>query len=334
MGVTAFLLQSRYRVCAGLGLVLALGASCTAPTDCALTGAERGWIDRSLSAWRLVRAEHLRVDDDATPPSIVFFNERCVFEGAGGSPWRGIAHGGSVMLPDGKAIPPQVASFAAPYAGRSRVFFAMALPSIWLGAGLQSELGLETMMTAVLVHEMTHTRQFAAYTPRLDALEQRHGLGDALNDDIVQDTFRANPDFVAAYEAERDLLYRAAAAPDESEARSLTGTALALMRARRARFFTGEDASLGELEEIFLTMEGIAQSAGFAWLTHPRGAAIAPNAALPGMRRGGRQWSQDEGLAIMLVVDRLVPDWQARAFSPAPATAMGLLALAVTPRAM
>jgi hypothetical protein len=332
MQTTAFLVQARHRICAGLGLVLALNAACAASADCALTGAEQAWIDRSLSAWRLARTEHLRVDDEAMPPSIVFFNERCVFEGAGGAPWRGVAHEGSVMLPDGKAISPQVASFAAPYAEGTRVFFAMALPSIWLAAGVQSELGLETMMAAVLVHEMTHTRQFAAYTPRLDALEKRHGLGDALTDDIVQDTFGANPDFVAAYEAERDLLYRAAAATDDREARALAGTALALMRARRARFFTGEHARLLELEEIFLTMEGVGQSAGYAWLTHPRGGAIAPDTALPGMRRGGRQWSQDEGLAIVLVVDRLVPDWQARAFAAVPATTLDLLALAVTPK--
>jgi hypothetical protein len=224
-------------------------------------------------------------------------------------------------------------SFAAPYADHTRVFFVMALPSIWRAGGVQSELGLETMMVAVLVHEMAHVRQFAAYTPRLDALDRRYRLGDDLTDDIVQNTFRKNTDFVGAYETERDLIYRAAAAPDDTEARGLAGKALARMRARGARFFTGEHAKLSELEDIFLTMEGIAQWAGYRWLIHPRGAGIAPEVAVPAMRRGGRQWSQDEGLAIFLVVDRLVPRWQARAFAAQPATAMELLALAAAPPA-
>ena len=334
---SAFMLQVRTPAWASLVLALALDAACaaprTAPPGCALSGAEHAWIDRSLSAWRLARTDRLRVDDEAAPPSIVFFNEKCAFEGAGGPPWRGVAHGGSVTLPDGKTIPPQVASFAAPYAEHTRVFFAMALPSIWQAGGVQSELGLETMMVAVLVHEMTHTRQFAAYTPRLNALDRRYGLGDALTDDIVQNTFREHADFVAAYETERDLIYRAAAAQDDAEARGLAGEALARMRARGARFFTGENAKLPELEDIFLTMEGIAQWAGYSWLIHPQGLGIAPEAALPAMRRGGRQWSQDEGLAIFLVVDRLVPDWQARAFAAEPATAMELLALAAAPPA-
>lgn len=324
------------RVWASLVLTLALNAACAAPrtaqSDCPLTDAEQAWIDRSLSAWRLARTDCLRVDEEATAPSIVFFNERCTFEGAGGPPWRGVAHGGSVTLPDGETIPPQVTSFAAPYAENMRVFFTMALPSIWQMGGVQSELGLETMMAAVLVHEMTHTRQFAAYTPRLDALDQRFALGDALTDDIVQNTFRENADFVVDYETERDLLYRAAAAPDDAGARTLAGEGLARMRTRGARFFTGDNAKLSELEDIFLTMEGIAQWAAYCWLIHSKGAGIAPEVALPSMRRGGKQWSQDEGLAIFLVVNRLIPDWQARAFAAKPATAMELLALAAVPR--
>ena len=102
-----------------------------------------------------------------------------------------------------------------------------------------------------------------------------------------------------------------------------------MMRARRARWFTGADAMYADLDDIFLTMEGIAQWAGYAWLVDPKGGGLSPAAALPGMRRGGRQWSQDEGLAILLVVDRLSPGWPTRAFAPEPAMALGLLSAAV-----
>lgn len=323
-------------VVAAMALVLSACATAqpTAQTECAaMSSTEQAWVNHSLAAWRLARADALHVAEEPQPPTLIFFNESCRFEGEGGPPWRGAAHNGSVALPDGNAVPPQVVSFAAPYDEQRRVFFVMSLPSIWTAANVQSEMGLETLMTAVLIHETTHTRQFAAYTPRIDAIDQRYHIGDDLNDDIVQDTFAENAEYAAAYQAERDLLYRAVAAPSDAEARVLTRQALAMMQARRARYLTGDNAKLLELEDIFLTMEGIAQWAGYAWLVHPQGANLTPAVALPGMRRGGRQWSQDEGLAIFLVVDRLVPNWQQRAFAAVPASALDMLALAAAPAA-
>lgn len=290
---------------------------------------ESWWVKHSLDAWRLVRTEKLRVEDEATPPTIVFYNETCMFTGEGGPPWRGAVHDGVVTLPDGNRVPPQVASFASPYADNTRVFFTMALPSVWQVGGIESgEFGLENLTTAVLIHEITHTRQFASYTPRMEALDQRYDIGDFLTDDIVQDTFSENAAYVAAYEAERDLLYYALEASNDAEARAMAGEALTRMRARQARYFTGANEKLVALDDIFLTMEGIAQWAAYSWLVDVNGGRFAPDVAVPGMRRGGRQWSQDEGMAIFLLIDRLVPNWQARAFAAEPATAMQLLALA------
>lgn len=88
----------------------------------------------------------------------------------------------------------------------------------------------------------------------------------------------------------------------------------------------GDDEKLAELEDIFLTMEGVAQWAAFKWLIHPAGGGFAFETALPHFRRGGRQWSQDEGLALYLVIDRLVPGWTRRSFADPPVTALRLLA--------
>jgi len=71
---------------------------------------------------------------------------------------------------------------------------------------------------------------------------------------------------------------------------------------------------------------GMGQFVGYSYLIHPSGAARAPDAALAQMRT--KWWSQEEGLAILLVVSRLVPDWRQRAFADKPATALDLLALA------
>jgi hypothetical protein len=53
--------------------------------------------------------------------------------------------------------------------------------------------------------------------------------------------------------------------------------------------------------------------------------------ALPFLRRGGRRWSQDEGLALLLVLSRLAPDAPRAMFGPQPRTVLPLLRDAVRP---
>src|SRR5207247_8412404 len=122
--------------------------------------------------------------------------------------------------------------------------------------------------------------------------------------------------FTAAYERERDLLFAAYAADSMGEARRLAGEALEAMNGRRAQFYTGADAVYADAEDLFLTMEGTGQYAAYAWLSDPRGAALHADEALTFIRRGGRRWSQDEGLALFLVLQRLGVDWPAAAFGP------------------
>ncbi len=59
-----------------------------------------------------------------------------------------------------------------------------------------------------------------------------------------------------------------------------------------------------------------------------RGGSLDAETALREVRRDGSQWSQDEGLALMLLVDRLLPNWQTRAFRDPQWRAEALLAAA------
>ena len=91
------------------------------------------------------------------------------------------------------------------------------------------------------------------------------------------------------------------------------------MRSRQARWFTGDEAVFAALDDIFLALEGVGQWAGYAWLAHPEGGGVAADEAIRIMLGRRRWWVQDEGLALLLVVDRLLPDWPALEFSvPAP----------------
>lgn len=321
-----------------LSLLIALPAEARSAV-CRPSVQDRLWMQGALDAWFTTAHDRLRIYA-GDPPDFVLFDAHCVYQtgpAATGvalpdSPrfagrrlaWKARLHGGTVALPDGGEVPAQVTSFSAPYASNGRAFMVMALPSVWREGGVRSALGLETLMTAVFVHEMTHTRQFYAFAPLLARLTERFQLPDDITDDSLQEAFQDDPAFVAAWTLERDLLLQAQAEPEDAKARALVRRAMEESATRPARFYTGDKAKWQEVENAFLTMEGIGQWAAWAWLTDPRGGRADPVKALPLFRRGGRFWSQDEGLLIMLAVDRFVPRWREYAFDAQPEQIMRL----------
>ncbi len=108
----------------------------------------------------------------------------------------------------------------------------MSLPSIWRPVAPKSEIPLEWFLEGVLLHELGHSYQSAA-TPDVSfpTLLKRLPQAGNVNDDSVQEAFNANADYVRDYEAERDLLFRAASAPTVAEARALACDALDRLRA-------------------------------------------------------------------------------------------------------
>ncbi|SMF61482.1 hypothetical protein [Allosphingosinicella indica] len=310
-------------------IAAALALASPAP-QCVMNPVDRLWAERALDNFGKVSGEKLQLADRALP-TVVMFDAACSYVAPPGRTalrFSAKRHGGTVTLPDGGEVPVGTISFAAPETTTSPGYFVMALPSVWRAQGVKSKLGLERLMDGVLLHEMMHTYQFYFVTPRLAELTETYGLPDDLSDDSLQEAFKDNANYVAAYEEERDLLFAAARAPDDGQARHLAGEALAKMRARRARFFTGDQAKWAPLDEIFLTMEGIGQWVSYAWLADPEGGAVPEDLLLPEVRRGGRFWTQDEGLAAFLVIDRLVPGWQRHAFAETPETVEALLARA------
>jgi hypothetical protein len=105
----------------------------------------------------------------------------------------------------------------------------------------------------------------------------------------------------------------------------LAHQALAKIRGRRAKWFAGDARKWQPIDEIFLTMEGLGQWTAYAWFTDKKSLNLDPVAVLPEVRRKRNRWTQDEGLAVFLVVSRLVPNWQKFAFAPQPELAESLL---------
>jgi len=302
-------------------------APAQAAPPCAMSADERAWVENALHASDDVMLWRLRLPPDPRP-IIIVFNDRCRFESRGGSGWLGTPHRGKIVLPDGTDTNAVITSFASRVGMNGQRFFVMALPPVWRkGTTINSDdrLGL----TGVFLHEFSHTRQMDVLQGRFDAAEAIYKMPADFTDDSIQMRFRSDPAYAASIAQESDLLYRAAAEPDLAKTRAMAREALALMDARQKRWFVGKDARYKPYDDLFLTMEGFGQWAAYAWLSDPKGGGMTPAAAQSKMRGSRRWWSQEEGLALFLVIDRLLPGWAQRAFGNPPALGIEMLRQAV-----
>lgn len=308
---------------------LAPAASCT------FSEADQAWVDQSLAARRAVGSE-IGTKAFAAPITIVFFDAACVRRSDNVTAdqslvWTSAPHSGEIPIPDGARIPAGVTSFAGDSNGTA--FFVMSTPSLWRANGVPGgPMGLENLMTAVLLHESAHVAQFPTYMRRVSAIAERQKLPESFNDDSIQDRFRSDTDYSAAVARETQALYDAATAKTDKEARCLAREALGLIAARRARWFIGGDAYLAETEDLFLSLEGSGQWVGYHWLTAKDGAGMAQADAITAFGRRGGWWTQDEGLALVLAAERIGgTGWRAQAFGAGKVAGIGMLEQALAP---
>ena len=300
-------------------------------TACDVSAADREWLERSLGAWHFASREltDLGVVDDMT---MVVFDAECALTSANamtggtaaGARYVAAQHGGEVMLPDGETMPPVVTSFTR--ADDETAYFVMSLPSVWeAGEVPPGPLGLTDLMTAVLLHEGSHVAQFPTYGAQISELAEREDLPETFNDDSVQDRFGEDDAFATSVARETELFLAAASASDDAEARRLARAGRDAMRVRHARYFVGDDAYLSEAEDLWLTLEGSGQWAGYVWLVHPEGGGRTEDDAMAGFGQRSKWWTQNEGHALALAVDRLDPDWTQVAFGTADRTLTHML---------
>ncbi|MFT3743233.1 MAG: hypothetical protein QM785_02960 [Pyrinomonadaceae bacterium] len=312
--------------------------------QCSLENTDKTWLEQTIRSWKKVRQNGLKLKA-AKLPWLVLFDENCVynigvnkifFESTAQPEVRSLAgenvtvysapHTGKIALPDGQIIPAQLVSFAANYDNDKNSFFVAALPSIWKKAEhLKTENNITTLVRAVYIHELTHTyhRNFFA---RLSEIEK--GLKDVENfdDDVIQNTFGKDERFRASYLDEIAMASTAAKQTDITKKRLEARVLLSAIKQRRSQNYTGENKKFEEVEDIFLTMEGVANWAGYR-------AAIADGldeaTASKLIRRSGKNWSQEEGILLFMIIDRLLPNWQRIAFGESRVSIVNLLERAV-----
>jgi len=304
------------------------GAPASSPA-CSMSEIDRAWIERALEAWRFTSREITGIGSVSSSQAI-FFDAGCVLTSADalsspsaqGVTWSAARHGGSIPLPDGSERPVGITSFASSKDGLK--FFVMSTPSVWRANGV-GEGGLETTMVAVLLHECSHVAQIGPYGKRLGKLIEENSLPDSFNDNALQERFGSNAEFTASVKKETGLFLKAAAERDEVEAKLLVLEARELMRARQARWCVGDDAYLVEAEDLWLTFEGSGQWAAYQWIVHANGGAQKPADVIPRYARDG-EWSQAEGFAVVMALDRIVgPAWKKHAFGDGARTVLEML---------
>ena len=287
--------------------------------SCHLSTGDQAWLDRSMDAWNYA-STHLSGIGHVRKIEAIIFDKDCVVTSTtamNGGPnlWTARLHGGQIQLPDGNKVPVTVTSFAGSDDKSGTSFFVMSTPSIWHAAGKDGKgTTLENLMTAVMLHEGTHVAQMPTYGQEIGKIAERNHLPDSFGDDSIQAEFGKNSEFTASVERESLLLFNASQARTRPEAARLVRSALAMMKARQARWYTGKDSYQSEAEALWLTLEGSGQWLAYNWEVDPRGGGVSPSDVLPGFRND-RWWSQREGFAGFMALQRLTgSDWKREAF--------------------
>ena len=324
-------------------LLIALSALMAAPGTaaiavhgpCRLSKADEQWVDSSMRAWNYA-STRLSGIGHVSRIEAVIFDRSCMLTSktamnGGANDWAARVHGGKVELPDGSMIPVGVISFAGSDPKKGN-FFVMSTPSVWHTAGKDGKrTTLEKLMTAVMLHEGTHVAQMPTFGAEIGGLSDRYHLPQSFSDDSIQDQFKGNAAFARSIDAESKLLFGASKARTRAEAARLVRQALAMMKARQARWYKGKDAYLAEAEALWLTLEGSGQWLAYTWEVDPNGGGVASTKVLPGFVND-RWWSQREGFADFMALQRLTGTaWKRQAFHEGRLTVDQMLA-AASPR--
>jgi hypothetical protein len=326
-----------------VGVMMFLGCLCVpflaSPTEhpdlsatCELSDGNLRFIQKALAGWETASRDLLGIDPKPLPwillvdPSCVWHlvprqnisfdakptNLPLTFNGEQ-IPAFVVAHDGTVNLPDGNPIRVSAIAQAALFDHDREAYVVLAAPDLWhQDVKVAEDPNLDYMIFGLLSHEIVHTRQLGLISNRIRALADRYILPERIDDDIIEQHFQDVEGFEESYQKETDLFYQAVETMEPERRRSLILSALTLVDERRQRYFTDTNAFYAELEDIFLNMEGL--GTWLAFRLAETGAGFDKNPRL--FRWRETNWSHEQGLALFLLLESMVPSWQARILGP------------------
>jgi len=302
------------------------------PPSCELSNVNLAFLQKALGGWETASRDLLGIDSKPLP-WILLVDPSCVWHlgpGLGVSlgaesielpltiageriPVFAQLHNGTVTLPDKSQIRVTGIAQASLFDHDREAYLIMATPDLWrLDPKVAEDPNLDYMIFGLLSHEIVHTRQLGLISNRIRALADRYILPERIDDDIIEQHFQEVADFEDSYQKETDLFYQAVETTEPERRRSLVSSALTLVDERRQRYFTDTNAFYAELEDIFLNMEGL--GTWLAFRLAETGAGFDRNPRL--FRWRETHWSHEQGLALFLLLESMVPSWQARILGP------------------
>lgn len=228
-----------------------------------------------------------------------------------------MSHTGKVWVPERDPI--DVKSFAVatmPVSDNKRSFFISTVRSYFVTlAPPDQAVFLELLLKGLNIHELTHTRQLPFVISQILEAQKKYRLPESIDDNSIQRTFENNEAYKTLFLKEKAHLWDAAMASNLDSCKTALKRALDLAAERQRTFFIEENEGYKILDGIFLALEGSAMWAQYKTTLKYAPSGQSPEQTLHFLFQQADSWSQEEGLALFLVIDKLVPDWQAQFFN-------------------
>ena len=208
------------------------------------------------------------------------------------------------------------AAAAMPVSDNKKTFFISPVPSFFHTlAPPDQAVFLDLLLAGLNIHELTHTRQLSFVLPQILDAQKKYKLPESIDDNSIERTFENNEAYKALFFKEKTHLWNAAMASNLDSCKSHLKLALDLVAERQRTFFVNENEGYKKLDEIFLALEGSAMWAQYKTTRKYAPQGQSPEQTLYFMFQYLASWSQEEGLALFLIIDKLVPGWQVQFFS-------------------
>ncbi len=227
-----------------------------------------------------------------------------------------VNHDEKLWVPEREPIDVKTRSVATmPVSDNKKTFFISPVPAYFHTlAPPDQAFFLDLLLTGLIIHELTHTRQLPFAVSQILDAQKKYKLPESIDDNSIERTFENNEAYKALFFKEKTHLWNAAMTDNLDSCKEELKIALDLAAERQRTFFAKENEGYKKLDDIFLALEGSAMWAQYkATLKYAPGQT--PKQTLFFLMQYGNSWSQEEGLALFLIIDKLLPGWQGKFFS-------------------
>lgn len=291
---------------------------------------------KCFNAWELVSNEVYKINT-LKPTDFLLFDDKYLYttstiSGKDGTiikgpnllgqknVWRKKEHNGKLILPDGQERKVEIMAFTYSLSGqKAKSFFVMPILDFWISHKVDDHgIGLDRLTTVVFVHEFCHSQQFedgynGMENGAFDKYFTAHG-NEVFMDDIMQDIYEKDSVYTKEYEKELNLFTIAFQAKTKTEMKILAKDAITALEERQKRILLEDKRDLAEIDNYWLTIEGVAQFSSFQYLINPKGGKLSTEKGLKSLKTAS--WSQEEGFAIVYLFSKLSEpkDWSQKMF--------------------